>query len=106
MPYVSAQYPENSTDSLPGDLPYFMTPDFNEIKPLSVYEPFVLCLILLEIAKNILLFLLVIVESVFMVFVDVIFLKVLVVVMMLAKDFLKSSATLQASMIYLIYSLY
>ena len=38
MPYVSAQYPENSTKSLPGDLP-----DFNEIKPMSVYEPFVLC---------------------------------------------------------------
>ena len=46
VPYVSAQYPENSTDSLPGDLPYFMTPDFNEIKPLSVYEPYVLYLIL------------------------------------------------------------
>ena len=43
MPYVSAQYPENSTKSLPGDLPYFKTPDFNEIKPMSVYEPFVLC---------------------------------------------------------------
>lgn len=42
VPYVSAQYPENSTKSLPGDLPYFMTPDYNEIKPMSVYEPWVL----------------------------------------------------------------
>ncbi|CBK22166.2 uncharacterized protein [Blastocystis hominis] len=39
VPYVSREYPENSTKALPGDLPYFMTPDFNEIKPMSVYEP-------------------------------------------------------------------
>ena len=32
-------FAENSTMSLPGDLPYFMTPDYNEIKPMSVYEP-------------------------------------------------------------------
>lgn len=53
MPFVSSQYPENSTASLPGDLPYFMTPDFNEIKPLSVYEPYYLCISCNVLVKSI-----------------------------------------------------
>ena len=41
---MSREYPENSTKALPGDLPYFMTPDFNEIKAsykrlLKKYHP-------------------------------------------------------------------
>lgn len=46
VPYVSKQFPENSTKSLPGDLPFFITPDYNEIKPLSVYEPYLFGLVL------------------------------------------------------------
>ena len=78
VPYVSKQFPENSTKSLPGDLPFFITPDYNEIKPLSVYEPYLFGLVLRDsIDRNTLLSLLETMESVCMDSVVVIFLKVL-----------------------------
>ena len=52
VPYVSKQFPENSTKSLPGDLPFFLTPDYNEIKPMSVYEPYRFCWIVTLLVKN------------------------------------------------------
>ena len=52
VPYVSNQFPENSTKSLPGDLPFFLTPDYNEIKPMSVYEPYLLSRSVTFLVKN------------------------------------------------------
>ena len=90
VPYVSKQFPENSTKSLPGDLPFFITPDYNEIKPLSVYEPYLFGLVLRDsIDRNTLLSLLETMESVYMDSVVVIFLKVLEVDTMWVRDSLK-----------------
>ena len=90
VPYVSKQFPENSTKSLPGDLPFFITPDYNEIKPLSVYEPYLFGLVLRDsIDRNTLLSLLETMESVCMDSVVVIFLKVLEVDTMCVRDSLK-----------------
>ena len=90
VPYVSKQFPENSTKSLPGDLPFFITPDYNEIKPLSVYEPYLFGLVLRDsIDRNTLLPLLETMESVCMDSVVVIFLKVLEVDTMWVRDSLK-----------------
>jgi singapore isolate B (sub-type 7) whole genome shotgun sequence assembly, scaffold_17 len=90
VPYVSKQFPENSTKSLPGDLPFFITPDYNEIKPLSVYEPYLFGLVLRDsIDRNTLLSLLETMESVCMDSVVVIFLKVLEVDTMWVRDSLK-----------------
>lgn len=52
VPFVSNQFPENSTKSLPGDLPFFLTPDYNEIKPMSVYEPYPLFQDITFLVKN------------------------------------------------------
>ena len=90
VPYVSKQFPENSTKSLPGDLPFFITPDYNEIKPLSVYEPYAFGFILHDsIDRNTLLSLLETMESVCMDSVVVIFPKVLEADMMWVRDSLK-----------------
>ena len=90
VPYVSKQFPENSTKTLPGDLPFFITPDYNEIKPLSVYEPYLFGLVLRDsIDRNTLLSLLETMESVCMDSVVVIFLKVLEVDTMWVRDSLK-----------------
>ena len=90
VPYVSKQFPENSTKSLPGDLPFFITPDYNEIKPLSVYEPYLFGLVLRDsLDRNTLLSLLETMESVCMDSVVVIFLKVLEVDTMWVRDSLK-----------------
>lgn len=90
VPYVSKQFPENSTKSLPGDLPFFITPDYNEIKPLSVYEPYVFEIILHDLLdKNTLLFLRETMESVCMDSVVVTFLKASEADMMWVRDCLK-----------------